>query len=99
MTDNPEGSTMPNFDHDHHGNDSADHEFTTHTHGADVSVSKVGGGTVGKAYEGAWHYTIKVGDTVVAYGSNFTTVEKSKHEHVAVIIADIVAKEQQSPTC
>jgi hypothetical protein len=80
------------FDHDHPGDDVADHEYATEIHGAQVLVSKVGGGTVGAAYAGHWHYTVVVDGTVVHHASDLSTGMAHTHAEAAELIFDFLGE-------
>lgn len=74
------------FGHDHPGDNSADHEYVTEIDGAAVRISKVGGGTVGKAYVGHWHYTIVQGGAVSDRGSDLHTFMARTHAEAAQVL-------------
>lgn len=64
-----------------------EHDVTTRVH-----VSKIGGGTLGKAYDGAWEYAILQrhvsGWDVIASGSDITTGTPKAHADVAQMIIE-----------
>lgn len=69
-------------------------EYTTVTpDGATVLVSKVGGGTIPRAYDGAWHYSYTRRDHHVE-GSDFHAGSPATHEDVADMVADILGGEE-----
>lgn len=57
-----------------------------------VHVSKVGGGTLGKAYDGTWEYAILLravgGWEVIASGTDIETGTPKTHGQVAAMIAE-----------
>jgi hypothetical protein len=78
---------MSIFDHDYPDGD--EHEFSAPSEYDDstVSVSKVGGGTVGRSYGGAWHYCRRVGGEVTHRGSDLVTGSPRTHNEAADDIA------------
>ena len=50
-----------------------------------VNISKVGGGTVGKSYEGTWEYQI-TGPDVLFSNDDLRTGTPHTHEYVAALI-------------
>lgn len=68
-------------------------EFTLPLEGVTrVHVSKIGGGTVPKLYDGRWAYAIMLravgGWCVIASGTDVNTVTPKSHRDVAQMIAD-----------
>lgn len=60
-----------------------------------IRVSKVGGGTVGQAYEGRWMYRIKrmrkfQATVLIAEGDDLNTGTPKTHKEAAEIAADFV---------
>lgn len=55
--------------------------------GATVLVSKVGGGTLGRRYAGAWHYAWTRGDRC-EQGSDLFTGTGYTHEEAARVVVD-----------
>jgi len=60
--------------------------------GATVLVSKVGGGTLGRYYSGAWHYSYSRRD-YHAEGSDLMTGTPHTHADAASIVADHLAEQ------
>lgn len=54
--------------------------------GTVVMVSKVGGGTLGKAYEGWWSYLVFAEGEVLCKGDDFHVGLPYKHEYVAHLV-------------
>ena len=60
-----------------------------------VRMSKVGGGTVGRAYEGRWMYRVKLvrkfrPDALLAEGDDLSTGTPRTHKEAAEIAVDFV---------
>lgn len=55
-----------------------------------VEIYKVGGGTLGRAYEGRWGYRISRGGHVLASGEDLHTGTPKTHEEAAVIVTDFL---------
>ena len=57
-----------------------------------VRISKVGGGTLGKAYDGRWMYRVKrVGDRrILAEGDDLRTGTPKTHQQVVGIVLDFL---------
>lgn len=78
-----------------------EYEYTTGvctdgTWDADVTVelSKVGGGTVGKAYEGVWVYRVSdADDSTLMEGADLHTGTPKTHAEVALIVYDFYEAE------
>jgi hypothetical protein len=68
--------------------DADEHEFTIDYFGGNVGVSKVGGGTIGRAYEGFWHYTIVPDQGEVITGSDLFTGTPKNHQEAADLVLD-----------
>jgi hypothetical protein len=60
--------------------------------GACVLVSKVGGGTLGRYYSGAWHYSYSRRDRH-REGSDLITGTPHTHADAATIVADHLAEQ------
>ena len=74
------------YDHDYPSDDA--HEATYAMPNGQVSVSKVGGGTVGRTYSGSWHYLVSdLSGEVIARGSDYQSYFPSSHQGVALVIA------------
>jgi hypothetical protein len=50
-----------------------------------VEISKVGGGTVGRRYQGLWSYRITANGKVIAKGDDLRTGSPARHEEAARI--------------
>lgn len=71
----------------------SDWEYQTVTpEGATVLVSKVGGGTLGRRYDGAWHYSYSRRDFHTE-GSDLHTGMPYSHSEAAELIADFMETE------
>lgn len=57
--------------------------------GATVLVSKVGGGTIGRRYDGAWHYSYTRRDHHDE-GSDMWTGSPASHAEVAEMVAEFI---------
>ena len=64
-------------------------EYSTINDGLYIEVDKVGGGTVGRRYEGDWQVTAKDGDTVILYDVISTGTPKS-HAEVAQMAPEFI---------
>lgn len=78
-----------------------DWEYETVTHdGATVLVSKVGGGTIGRYYSGAWHYSYSRRDRHEE-GSNL--ILGTPHDHAgaaSVVVHHLTTDDGRAPdTC
>ena len=60
--------------------------------GATVLVAKVGGGTIGRAYDGAWHYSYTLDDRHEV-GSDLVTGTPCNHIDAAHLVAEFMADE------
>jgi hypothetical protein len=78
------------YEHDYPGDDA--HEFTTTIGDVEVRVSKVGGGTVGRDYEGAWHYLLTSG-VIVHRGSDFSSGQAVSHSEAAALVVGFLVDE------
>lgn len=63
--------------------ESIDPEFVGGSFAWSVEVSKVGGGTVGREYVGAWQYRACLNGVEVARGADFTSGMPMTHHRVA----------------
>lgn len=63
--------------------------------GVIVRVSKVGGGTVGHSYRGAWHYRVEIPLEDAVSGSDFETHIPKTHAEAADEILDFVIDEDR----
>lgn len=75
----------------------SDFEFMTQPRREDgtrlvVRISKVGGGTVGRAYEGRWHYRVRPADgrKILAEGDDLNTGTPKTHREAAEILLDFL---------
>lgn len=68
-------------------------EYTTHIDGLRVQVDKVGGGTPGKTYEGAWSVTVESGPVYVYDNDELTTGTPKTHAQVARMAADFASEQ------
>jgi hypothetical protein len=73
-------------------------EFTTelterHDTPMRVEIEKVGGGTVGRRYDGTWRYVVTdlVTGEEIARGQDLHTGTPKTHAQVALIVSDFVA--------
>lgn len=57
-----------------------------------VRISKVGGGTVGRAYDGRWHYRVRSADgrKIIAEGDDLITPIPKTHREVVLIVLDFL---------
>lgn len=65
-------------------------EYTTTTDDSlTVHVDKLGGGTLGRAYDGSWRYIVTdAAGTELGRGQDFTTGTPKTHAEAAELIAD-----------
>lgn len=68
-------------------------EYTTHIDGLRIQVDKVGGGTLGRAYEGRWSVIVESGPIYVYYNDELTTGTPKTHAQVAQMAADFASEE------
>jgi hypothetical protein len=66
-------------------------EYTTTVDGLRVQVDKVGGGTLGNAYEGRWSVTVQNGPVYAYDNDELTTGTPKTHAEVARIAADFAS--------
>ncbi len=69
-------------------------EYTKEIDGLRVQVDKVGGGTVGKAYEGRWSVTVDAGPVMMYGNEDLITGTPKTHAQVAKFAADFVNEEE-----
>jgi len=69
-----------------------DYEYTTVTYGLQVSVDKVGGGTLGRRYTGDWEVTVMNGDEYIYDRDIMYTGMSKSHVGVADMAADMAAE-------
>ena len=62
--------------------------------GVRVRVSKVGGGTIGHSYRGAWHYRVEVPLEDAVSGSDYDSGVRQTHAEAAEQILDLVIGEE-----
>lgn len=72
-------------------------EYTTTVDGYTISVEKIGGGTVGKAYAGTWAYAVtdSTGAEIVA-GTNLYTGMPKTHAEAALIVIDFTSLDSEA---
>lgn len=58
-------------------------EYTTHIESYRIQVDKIGGGTLGKAYEGAWSVTVHCGPILVFDAEEMTSAMRRTHAEAA----------------
>lgn len=64
-------------------------EFHLHTDTGDqVCVYKIGGGTLGRSYDGLWGYRHTCDDVLIASGENLRTGTPKTHQDVALLVID-----------
>lgn len=68
-------------------------EYTTRIDGLRVRVDKVGGGTLGKSYEGRWSVTVENGPVYVYDNDELTTGTPKTHAEVAGMAAEFASEE------
>lgn len=68
-------------------------EYSRFVYGLRVQVDKVGGGTVGKAYEGRWSVTVENGPMYVYDNDELITGTPKTHAEVARMAADFASEE------
>jgi hypothetical protein len=61
-------------------------------YGAVILVSKVGGGTLGRQYEGSWHYSYTLRDRHVE-GSDLWTGFPQSHVGAAQMVSEFLSEE------
>lgn len=61
-----------------------------------VMVAKVGGGTVGQSYDGAWLYRVRQTDGTLIENGQFTSPWGKTHEAVADDVFDSFQSEEYS---
>lgn len=70
-------------------------EFTGRAEtGEVVEIYKVGGGSLGKAYEGLWGYRASMGNKVVASGENLRTGMPKTHQETARLVLELLHQDQ-----
>ena len=57
-----------------------------------ISVSKVGGGTLGESYEGLWEYNATCDGKPVMFGADLYTGTAKTHEQAARIVAGFLTE-------
>ena len=68
-------------------------EYSTTIAGLHIELEKLGGGTVGRAYEGTWRYVVTDADGAEWQGQDATTGTPKTHAQVARILADFLGAE------
>lgn len=70
-------------------------EFTGRAEiGEAVEIYKVGGGSLGKAYEGLWGYRVSIGNEVVASGEDLCTGMPKTHKEAARLVLEFLRQIQ-----
>jgi hypothetical protein len=70
-----------------------DYEYTAVIEGLEIFVNKVGGGTLGKSYDGNWEVTVKNGDEFVYDRSLLWTGVSKTHQQAAQYAFDYASAE------
>jgi|SRR5690242_116763 len=65
-------------------------EYMMVTDGVRVEVEKIGGGTVGKAYEGTWRYCAHEDSVLLGCGDDFYSGTPMTHRQVARVVLDFL---------
>lgn len=68
-----------------------EHEYATTIYGWNVTVSKDGGGTLGRAYEGTWTVSVQNGPEYILDGDELRTGTPKTHAQVARLAYDFAA--------
>lgn len=73
----------------------AEASFTFDVEGTDVKIEieKLGGGTVGRAYDGTWRYIVTADGSEMTRGQDFTTGTPKTHQEAAALIIDALSDE------
>lgn len=71
-------------------------ELTYLTSNSMVDVYKVGGGTLGQAYEGRWGYLVRRHGTVVGSGEDLNTGTPKTHQQAAQLACDFLPTQHPS---
>lgn len=67
-------------------------EYSITFYGLDITVDKVGGGTLGRAYEGDWTVSVKNGPVYVYDNDTLTTGTPKTHAAVARLAAEFASE-------
>lgn len=67
-------------------------EMTVHMGGLDLELYKVGGGTVGRAYEGTWDFCLRTSRGQVVYTETLATGTRKTHQQAAMIMVVMVVE-------
>lgn len=59
-----------------------------------VEIYKVGGGSLGTAYEGLWGYRASTGNEVVASGADLRTGMPKTHDEAARLVLELLQQDQ-----
>lgn len=59
-----------------------------------VGVTKTGGGTIGRSYEGSWEYHVVDNGEHVFCGDNLYTGMPKTHSEVATLVCDFLKEEE-----
>ena len=59
-----------------------EYEYSTRINGLDIKVDKVGGGTLGRSYDGGWTVTVMNGDKYIFDEEHLHTATPKTHEAV-----------------
>jgi hypothetical protein len=68
-------------------------EYASTIHGLRVEVNKVGGGTLGRAYDGEWFVTVLNGPHYIFDNANLHTGTPKTHREVAEMAVDFADEE------
>lgn len=66
-------------------------EYTATIHGWNITVDKIGGGTLGRAYEGDWTVTVLSGPEYVVDNEILSTRTPKTHAEVARLAYEFAA--------
>lgn len=81
---------MANFDHDRPASTGDYEHHDTAPGRATIHISKVGSGTPGRAYTGAWHYKAEQDSRTIIEGSDLETNTPTTHAEAAEILRDML---------
>ena len=88
----PECTALHHYNFHDYIESTGDHEFVLDPGDGNLyHVSKVGGGTLGREYDGAWYYTITTGNgRELVHGDNLETPAPRTHLQVARWLVTLV---------
>jgi hypothetical protein len=69
-----------------------ENEYDTYIYGYRVEVDKVGGGTLGRKYDGNWIVSVESGGTFLYDNEILHTETPKTHEEVAYLAADFASE-------